>query len=365
MTRIAEAGVLRVHLQHAYPEGPLLDVDLELALSGVTALFGPSGAGKSTVLDCIAGLRRELTGGRVSIDGECWQDESKWLPPWERELAYVSQDPSLFPHLSVRGNLDFALRRARSGGPTQEQVCELLDLGALLDRETATLSGGEQQRVAIARALMSYPRLLLLDEPLSGLDRPAANACLASLVTIQRELELPMLYVSHQLEEVQAIADQVVVMEQGRIVRQGSLFELSGRLDAGLAEDEAAAAIIEVADAQDDPRYGLCSVTVDGQQLWIPGSAATRPRRLRIPARDVSVCREKPRNTSILNVIPAILEDTQDTGTAHCLLRLRLESQYLLARITRRSRDELGLAVGDSLYAQIKSSALLQESEAR
>ena len=142
MTRIAEAGVLRVHLQHAYPEGPLLDVDLELALSGVTALFGPSGAGKSTVLDCIAGLRRELTGGRVSINGECWQDEGNWLPPWERELAYVSQDPSLFPHLSVRGNLDFALRRARSGGPTQEQVRELLDLGALLDRETATLSGG-------------------------------------------------------------------------------------------------------------------------------------------------------------------------------------------------------------------------------
>ncbi|MEL7044772.1 MAG: molybdenum ABC transporter ATP-binding protein [Pseudomonadota bacterium] len=357
--------MLRVQLQHAYPEGLRLDLDLELALSGVTALFGPSGSGKSTVLDCIAGLRRELRGGRVSMNGECWQNENSWLPPWQRGLAYVSQDPNLFPHLSVGGNLDFAIRRARSGGPTRGQVCELLELDSLLSREPTTLSGGEQQRVAIGRALLSYPRLLLLDEPLSGLDRRAAKACLASLVTIQRELELPMLFVSHQLEEVQAIADHLVIMEQGKIIGQGSLFELSGRLDSGLAEDEAAAAIIEVSDAQDDARYGLCSVTVDGERLWIPGSAARRPRRLRIPARDVSVCREMPRDTSILNIIPATLEGTQDTGPAHCLLRLRLHQQYLLARITRRSRDELGLGVGDSLYAQIKSSALLQESETR
>jgi len=357
----AAAPSLDLRLAHRYAGGAEIDVDLSLPLDGTTALFGPSGSGKTTLLDAVAGLRPELDTLRVYLAGEPWQDGSVCLPPWQRPLAYVFQTAALFPHLDVAANLTFAGARAFPGGPTRDAVVELLGLGPLLARLPEQLSGGEQQRVAIARALLRNPRLLLLDEPLASLDGAAAADCLVALAAVQRDLALPMLFVSHRLEEVQTIADRLLLIDAGRITHEGALVDLAARLDTCLAEDEAAAAILSVDDVAHDEAYGLSALGVDGHRLWVAAEPAARPRRLRVAARDVSVCRETPRDTSILNLLPATLEDARDAGPAHCLLRLRLRDQHLLARITRRSRDELALRVGDRLIAQVKSSALLRD----
>ena len=325
----------------------------------MTALFGPSGSGKSTLLDCIAGLRPDIATARVRCDDEVWQGDGRALPPWQRRIGYVFQDARLLPHLSVAGNLDYAANRATPGGVGRDAVVAWLRLAPLLDRAAVSLSGGEQQRVAIGRALLRNPRLLLLDEPLANLDRPAAAECLRALLRVQRETALPMVYVSHQIEEVHGIADRVLLLRDGQLVGEGPLVDLAARLDSGLAEDDAAAAILPVTPGRIDPAYGLRELWVDDQALWVSAGEEGTPRRLRIPARDVSVCREQPVATSILNVLRTTLVDQRDVGPAHCLLRLRLGEHHLLARITRRSRDELGLAPGDPLYAQIKSAALL------
>jgi molybdate transport system ATP-binding protein len=356
-------GDLDVSIEHRFDGGIALRLNIRTPLAGVTAVFGPSGSGKSTLLDAIAGLRPELDSVRVRVGEESWQDDGHSLAPWERAVAYVSQAPALFPHLSVDGNLDFALRRARGSGPTKRDVVELLDIGELLHRRPDTLSGGEQQRVALARALLRHARLLLLDEPFSGLDRRAAATNLSRLLQGQRELHLPMVFVSHQLEEVQAIADRVLLIEEGEIRNQGELLDLAGRLDTTLAAGESAAAILTVEPEAVDSDYGLMALKLDGHQIWVPAVAGARPRRLRVPARDVSVCRERPRDTSILNILPVELAELRDVGPAHSLLRLKLREQFLLARITRRSRDELALKAGDRLFAQVKSTALLSEGE--
>ncbi|MEE4279510.1 MAG: molybdenum ABC transporter ATP-binding protein [Halieaceae bacterium] len=355
---------LEVALRHCYDDGLALDLAFRVPLAGVTAVFGPSGSGKTTLLDCIAGLRPELEHARVRVGADRWQGEDGAWPPWQRAVAYVSQTPALFPHLSVDGNLDFARRRARAGGPAKDEIVDLLDLGALLPRRPDTLSGGEAQRVALARALLRNAQLLLLDEPFAGLDGLAAALSLERVAAVQRELQLPMLFVSHRLEEVQAIADRLLLLERGQVSGSGDLLELAGRLDTTLAHDEAAAAILRVTVVDEDPGYGLLALELDGHALWVPASGLRRPRRLRIPARDVSVCRERPRDTSILNVLPVELVEQRDAGPAHCLLRLKLREQHLLARITRRSREELALKAGERIFAQVKSTALLGGDDA-
>jgi molybdate transport system ATP-binding protein len=358
------APALDLAIDHRSPDGFHLQLSTQVPLTGVTALFGPSGSGKSTVLDTIAGLRRDLRTASVILDGEAWQNGDQWQPPWQRAVGYVTQRAQLFPHLDVAGNLAYAERRARATGIGRADVVRWLGLTDLLERSPATLSGGEQQRVAIARALLCQPRLLLLDEPLANLDRAAAGAILAALAGIRHSTKLPMLYVSHQIEEVHAIADRVLIIEAGQLVAEGRLVDLACRLDSRLTADEQAAAILEVEAADrdrygDQDDYGLQCVQADGQALWI--AAGRRPERLRIPARDVSVCRERPRATSILNILEVTIDDLRPIGAAHYLLSLRLDRQRLLARITRRSRDELDLNPGDRLYAQVKSTALLTE----
>lgn len=345
-----------------------LQIDTSITLSGVTALFGPSGSGKTSVLDCIAGLRPGISDANIRFDAQSWQAPDSFLPAWKRRVGYVFQDARLFPQLNVRDNIGFGTRYGSARGDMQAgsyslaQLAQWLDIETLLDQAATALSAGQQQRVAIARALASNPRLLLLDEPVANLDRSAARKCLACLRQIGRESGMPMIYVSHQLEEVAAIADQLVLMQQGRVVRSGPLLELAGRLDNPLAEEESAAAILRVELGDHDTRYGLTRATAGDAGLWlsargVPGSH----HRLRIPARDVSVCLQPPAGSSILNILPVTLLEQRAIADAHCLLRLRLGDQHLLARISRRSRDELDLKIGDSLYAQIKSTALLSD----
>ena len=342
-----------------------LELDCELSASGITAVYGPSGSGKSTLLDCIAGLRQTGPGSVIRLNNETWQDAGYTTPAWQRHIGYVFQDARLFPHLNVQQNLDYALtRRPGSGNIHLDQVVTWLELDDLLSRSTDTLSAGQKQRVAIGRALLSAPRLLLLDEPLANLDHAARQQCLRCLQRLSEELQIPMLYVSHDIEEVSQLADHLLLLEQGRLVEQGSLLTLCSRLDTRLSHEEQAAAILTARVAQHDAEYGLSELTVDGHTLWVNylPHAVGQSRRIRIPARDVSVCRHRPLDSSILNILPVSVVEIEDTNAARLLVRLSLGSQYLLARITRKSCVELGLCIGDKIYAQIKSAALLMET---
>lgn len=354
---------LHLQVDHRDDRGFQLQLDTVIELTGVTALFGPSGSGKTTLLDLIAGLRTDVTGAQIRFGEHQWQQGDTRIAAAERAVGYVFQDARLFPHLNVAGNLEYAERRAATHRFDRQRVTDWLELAPFLERRPDALSAGQKQRVAIARALLRGPELMLLDEPLANLDRSAADHVMSRLIEVVEHTRIPMIYVSHQIEEISNIADRIVVLENGKAVAQGPFLELAGRLDTRLADDESAAAILSVTVGHHEDRYGLTELDVDGRSLWVSATRVSgQQRRLRIPARDVSICVEQPQGTSILNVLPVTIDELRDTGSAHCLLRLRLEEQYILARITRRSRDELALDEGQSVFAQIKSTALLGDA---
>lgn len=356
---------LSLDLHCAGEQGFSLQLQCELPTDRVTGICGPSGSGKTTLLDCIAGLREVGANSQIRFEDERWHDAGHNLPSWQRQLGYVFSDARLFPHLDVLGNLRYALtRRGNRPGPDIAAVIGWLELETLLTQRPDTLSAGQQQRVAIARALLAGPRLLLLDEPLANLHEAARQHCLRCLQRLATELELPMLYVSHTLEELTQIADDLLLLESGRLVEHGPLLQLCSRLDTRLAQDERAAAIVRTSVVGHDESFGLTELRVEGQSLYVnqlphpPGSV----RRVRIPARDVSLCRQRPEESSILNILPVSVSEIQFTPGAHALVRLALGSQFLLARITRKSALKLQLAAGDELFAQIKSAGLLMEA---
>jgi molybdate transport system ATP-binding protein len=343
-----------------------LSLDCVLPATGITAIYGPSASGKTSLLDCIAGLRRAEPGSRITFRDQVWQDATTFCPPWQRGVGYVFQDSRLFPNMTVGGNLDYALRRRHAdGGPALAQLSNWLDLGDLLEKSAEQLSGGQKQRVAIARALLSNPGLLLLDEPLANLDRAAARQCLGYLQRLHGELKLPMIYVSHNIEEVSELADHLLIIQQGRAIAQGPTLELCSRLDNQLSQEQQAAAITECRISSHDPEFGLTELDIEGYPLFVSrvDRAPGERRRLRIPARDVSVCRQRPEDSSILNLLPVTLAAMRESDDARVMLRLELGSQSLLARITRKSAHQLQLSVGDRLFAQVKSAALLMEAD--
>ena len=358
--------MIAARLQLARPSFTL-DVDLQLPGQGVTALFGPSGCGKTTLLRALAGLERAA--GRVVLGDAVWQDDTqrRFVPPHQRPLGYVIQEAALFPHLSVRDNLDYGRRRAGAAAQAVDLngVVDLLGIGALMDRRPATLSGGERQRVAIARALATTPRLLLMDEPLAALDAARKAEILPYLERLHRALALPIVYVTHALDEVARLADHLVLLEAGRVRAAGPLAELLARPDLPLARQDDAGVVITARVDQHDDVYGLSRVAFAGGTLWVGETPAALGDavRARVLARDVSVARLRPQDTSVLNVLPVVLDSLQaDRSTA--LLRLRLGGQggspvWLLARITRRSADTLALQPGDALFAQVKGVALM------
>ncbi len=340
-----------------------LAVDTRLPGNGVTGIYGASGSGKTSLLSCIAGLLRGEPGTHIQVNGDLLDNEDLCLPPQDRGVAYVFQDARLFPHLDVAGNLDYALRRRRRAGPDTGQVSEWLGLQDLLTRHSAELSRGQQQRVAIARALLSGPRLVLMDEPLANIDTAGRRELLARLARLRRELDVPMIYVSHDMAELAELADHLLVLNHGQVTSEGPLLELSSRLELALSHEEQAAAVVRAEIAEHDPAYGLTRLDFEAQELWVNQLAmpAGTPLRLRLPARDISLCRERPQHTSILNLLATRVTDIESSGASRVLVRLAVGEQFLLARITRKSVDALALRVGESLYAQVKSVALLND----
>ncbi|MBK9018777.1 MAG: molybdenum ABC transporter ATP-binding protein [Sulfuritalea sp.] len=351
---------IRARFQLSYP-GFSLDVDLDLPGSGVTALFGQSGCGKTTLLRCMAGLERGA--GRLDVNGEAWQDDSRFVPTHQRPLGYVFQDARLFAHLDVARNLDYGRRRTASADSLRrDPIVDLLGLGPLLDRMPARLSGGEQQRVAIARALLTSPRLLLMDEPLASLDHARKQEFLPWLERLRDELDIPLIYVSHAPDEVARLADHIVVMEAGRAVAQGPLAETLARIDLPIKLGEDAGAVFAASVAERDAEWHLARVEFDGGELWVRDSGVPvgREVRVRVLARDVSIANSRHDDVSIMNLLPAtVVAHAAEDHPSQVLVQLRVGSTLLLGRLTRRSAQRLDLAPGREVWVQIKAVALI------
>lgn len=344
-----------------------LDVRFVMPGRGITALFGPSGCGKTSVLRCVAGLQH--VDGHCRVGGETWQDRGVFLPTHRRPIGYVFQEASLFAHLNVRRNLLYALRgRMPAAGPGRigfDEVVDLLGLARLLERSPQHLSGGERQRVAVGRALLSQPRLLLMDEPLSALDRPTREEILPFLERLHETLALPVLYVTHDMAEVERLADHLVLMQDGAVIAAGALTALQSDAGLPLAAARDAAVSLEAVVRGYDADYGLLTLDVDGARLTLPSAVRHENGhsiRLRVAAGDVSISRERVQDTSILNVLPARIEELRPLNARELLLVLALgedgRGATLLARITRKSRDVLALSPGEAVFAQVKSVAL-------
>jgi len=344
-----------------------LDVDLHLPGRGVTALFGHSGSGKTTCLRCIAGLER-AEHGFIQINDEVWQDSQNgvFVPPHKRALGYVFQEASLFPHLSVLANLQFGLKRIPKAQRRVDmaQATELLGIGHLLARHPQHLSGGERQRIGIARALLTSPKLLLMDEPLAALDSQRKSEILPYLQRLHDELDIPVLYVSHAQDEVARLADHLVLLSEGKALASGPIGETLARLDLPMAMGDDAGVVIEGQVSAYDGEYQLLTLQLPATNLSIRVThepmAVGQPLRCKVQARDISLTLQSNEVSSILNRLPVtvISEQTAD-NTAHVLIRLDAGGTPLLARITRFSRDQLGVHPGQRLWAQIKAVAVL------
>ncbi|MGZ4979997.1 MAG: molybdenum ABC transporter ATP-binding protein [Methylobacter sp.] len=341
-----------------------LDVDLKLPGAGITVLFGHSGSGKTTLLRCIAGLQRAPQ-GKLEINGNVWQDSERglFLPTHKRPLGYVFQEANLFPHLTVRDNLYYGLKRIKqnSGSVKLEHTIELLGIGQLMERMPERLSGGERQRVAIARALAINPEILLMDEPLASLDFKRKQEILPFLSRLHQQLDIPVLYVTHSQQEVAQLADTLVILEDGQALASGPLSETQSRLDVPLAQDREAATVWQTTVAGHEADYHLTRVAFAGGSLSLPAVDAKigTPLRVQIYARDVSIALEAPTATSILNVLPAIISDIANGRDSQSVIRLQVGNQPLLAHISRKSVLLLGLQTGMAVYVQIKGTSTL------
>lgn len=347
--KVAFAGVLG---------GFRLDAAFEVPAVGVTALFGPSGCGKTTMLRCIAGLHR-LARGYCAVEGDVWQDGADFRPAHRRAVGYVFQEASLFAHLSVRRNLRFARRATGSIG--FDDVVGMLGLEPLLERSPLHLSGGERQRVAIGRALLSQPKLLLMDEPLSALDRATKAEVMPLLLRLNAEVSLPIIYVTHDMPEVEQLADHLVLMRDGTVTASGPLAAVQSNPGLPLALNKDAAVSIDGVVSGFDGAHGLVHVSVAGVTFLVPSSAAKigERRRLRVAARDVSLARDLAAST-IVNALEARIVSIAEAGTHELLVSLQLGEggPLILSRVTTYSWHRLELRVGQPVYAQVKGIAL-------
>jgi len=349
----------------------VLDVDVTLPSRGVTALYGASGCGKTSLLRLIAGLD-QTDSGFLQVGDEIWQDNKGSVAVHQRDIGFVFQEASLFEHLNVKKNIEYGLKRSKSKRTVATQVnldevISILGLSDLLDRKPDQLSGGQKQRVAIARALAVSPKILIMDEPLSALDAALKREILPYLENLHELLEIPVLYVSHSQEEVARLADHLVLMDKGKVIGSDSIEAMLTRLDLPLAHDKDAASVLKTDVQSVDEEYQLAMLAFDGGQFQVPldsfpfesNALVGRAYRIRVAARDVSLITEPPKGSSILNSFPATVVSVTNEGSAQVLVSLSVGSSVLLSRITRKSFDALGIQEGLSLFAQVKTVALL------
>jgi len=345
-----------------------LEVAQEFAPSGLTALFGQSGSGKSTLLRIIAGL--ETRGeGRVAMGHEVWQDGRNRMAPERRGVGFVFQDTRLFPHLSVRGNLVYALQRAKGlAGPGMEEVLAALDLVPLLARRPSGLSGGERQRVAIGRALLTAPKIMLMDEPLASLDEPRKAEILPYIERLRDETGVPIIYVSHSVAEVARLATDVVLLAAGKVAASGPTAEIMQRLDL-LPDDEIGegGSLLDMKVERHDERFGMTVLSSAAGEIHVLRIDAPQgaPVRLRIRARDVMIATQPPHGLSALNVLAGRIAGMTSDGGPLVDIKVDCNGEPVLARLTRQSTHALDLSLGQDVYAVVKTVSFDRASTAR
>ena len=339
-----------------------LDVDVKLPGQGVTAVMGASGSGKTSLLRCIAGLEKPAD-GFLRVGSETWESNDIYLPTYKRPVGVVFQDASLFPHLSAKANLYYAIKRSAQNTPGLfEHVSHMMGIENVLDQLPQQLSGGERQRVAIARALLIQPKLMLMDEPLASLDAQRKQEILPYLEKLHEDFSTPVIYVSHAMEEVARLADHVLVMKRGEIAAEGDVRSVFGRLDFPSRADSEADVVLEGLIADKDQRWGLARVDVAGVDFWVAdtGRKTGDSVRIRVQARDISLALDTNTQQSILNRLPAQVTAIKESEGAAALVQLKVGNSYLLARVTRKSLHDLKVTVGMELCAQIKSVAIIR-----
>ena len=348
-----------------------LEARFSCETAGITAIFGRSGAGKTSLVNTLAGLLQPAR-GRILLRGQTLFDSQRGinLPPEKRRLGYVFQEGRLFPHLSVRRNLTYGYKRAPAAERPVglDQVVALLGIEDLLERRPGALSGGEKQRVALGRALLANPRLLLMDEPLAALDQPRKEEILPFIEQLKDQLDLPIVYVSHSMQEIVRLADTLVLMSNGRIEAVGPREEVTSRLDLRpLTGRYEAGAVLTTTVAGQDRTFGLTELRFAGGRLRVPhlGLPLGQQLRVRIRARDVSIALAPPENISILNIIPCVIKAIGEEKSPQIDLQLDAGGAAIWSRITARSRTALGLRPGLQVYALIKSVAIDRQSLGR
>jgi molybdate transport system ATP-binding protein len=349
---------VEVELRHSFGAFAL-DVAFRIERASVTALFGPSGSGKTSVVNAVAGLLRPRE-GRIVIDGRAVLDTGAgvFVPPRQRRTGYVFQDARLFPHMSVADNLRFGWRRAESPAGEGEiaHVVELLGLAQLLARYPRALSGGEKGRVALGRALLSSPDILLLDEPLAALDAARRGEILPYLERLRDETRLPMIYVSHNVDEVARLADEIVVLRDGHSIEQGSVFDLLTQIENRF-DIAPLGAVLETRVQSHRADDGLSVLAFDGGTLTVPQlerNVGSRVR-VRVRAEDIMLAREEPRAISANNILPATVKAVHVDDGPQAEVQLGFGASRLVARITRASVARLALQPGTPVFAIIKS----------
>jgi molybdate transport system ATP-binding protein len=339
-----------------------LQIEFEAPTPGVVAFFGPSGCGKSTIVMAAAGLLQPDS-CRIDLDGTTLADSANGvsLPPEKRRIGLVFQDARLFPHMSVRSNLRFGMRRAPPGPIRLGDVVDLLGIGRLLDRRPRTLSGGERQRVAIGRALLAQPKLLAMDEPLASLDGPRKAEILPFLARLKTALALPILYVTHSPDELASLADTLILLDAGRVIAAGPLAQIVTRTDLPLANRDDAGAVLTARVVAHDVNRQLTALQAGGTRLWVPliEREAGATLRVRVPAREVILASEQPSLTSAHNAIAGRVRWIRHEPARHeTLVEVALDDGSLLARVTPDAIELLGLAPGREVMALIKSVSI-------
>jgi molybdate transport system ATP-binding protein len=333
---------------------------LSLSAKKITAIFGKSGSGKTTILRCLAGF--EKFEGYVQFTNQVWQTKDFKLKTYLRPIGFVFQEASLFAHLTVEGNLKFGLNRTpQSKGKIEwPKVISILKLEDLLNRNVQSLSGGERQRVAIGRALLTGPSVLFMDEPLSGLDFSTKCEILNYLRLVSEELQIPIIYVTHDIDEVIKIANELVIIENGSVLQKACVAKILTSMDFVIKYPTIQSAVLAARYLNSESEFGLDCVECEGQKMYLPRLAYDQNQvRVQVDAKDVSIAKQKPIASSILNILEVIIVEIRENENFQIILKLQLGTQFLLARITKKSLSSLGVIVGDKVYAQVKTIGLI------
>ena len=354
--------LLKAAFKVDYP-GFNLDIDLQLPASGITVVFGPSGSGKTTLLRCLAGLEKS---GKMEIAGQVLQNENIFIPVNLRAIGMVFQESRLFPHLKVRENLLYGYKRTplNSRRLHLEDIARVLSLEKLQERSIDKLSGGEKQRVALGRALLTSPKLLLMDEPLAALDAQRKTEIIPFIRKVEKELSIPIIYVTHSMSEVLQLVDTMVILKDGKVVKYGPVGKVFS--DIQLREsigDEHSGAVLDTTVLEHDTDYGITRLDFMGQQLSVPiqDIATGQVLRVHIHSKDVSLATQPPEGlTSVLNILKTkVRKIGENVGYS---VDIELDAgRPIIATITRKSLSNLNLRPGQSIYAYIKAIRMVNE----